>query len=133
MTDIASLDHSWGDDLETLGYVLVYLLKGSLPWGGTTLALGEDDPRGLGRATVIGKMKEAMTPEEICAGLPREFATFLEYARSLKFGAKPNYAYLRRLFRRLFSRKGFRYDHVYDWTEKRFREMQEEMQEQHYD
>lgn len=45
-----------------------------------------------------------------------EFATYLNYCRSLRFEDKPDYAYLRRLFRDLFYREGFHPDFVYDWT-----------------
>ena len=52
-----------------------------------------------------------------CAALcPEEFATYLNYVRSLRFEDKPDYTYLRKLFRDLFVREGFVHDHIYDWT-----------------
>lgn len=65
-----------------------------------------------------------MPVEDLCGDLPGEFASYLSYARSRKYNQKPDYAYLRRLFRRLFDRRGFKHDHVYDWTEKLFHELQ---------
>ncbi|KAM3553512.1 hypothetical protein ARSEF4850_006881 [Beauveria asiatica] len=59
----------------------------------------------------------------LCEGLLGEFATYATYTRSLGFKDRPDYAYLRRLFRNAFSARGFRYDNIYDWTEKRFREI----------
>jgi hypothetical protein len=53
-----------------------------------------------------------------------EFATYLNYCRSLRFEDKPDYAYLRRLFRDLFYRKGYTLDYVYDWTLKNKTEME---------
>jgi len=45
-----------------------------------------------------------------------EFATYLNYCRSLRFDDKPDYSYLRQLFRSLFHRQGFTYDYVFDWN-----------------
>jgi casein kinase I family protein HRR25 len=57
------------------------------------------------------------TPTEIlCRGFPNEFAIYLNYCRSLRFDDKPDYSYLRKLFRDLFVREGFQYDYVFDWS-----------------
>lgn len=53
-----------------------------------------------------------------------EFVAYIKYTRSLAFHDKPDYAHLRRRFRRLFKSRGFAYDNVYDWTENRCYEMQ---------
>ena len=45
-----------------------------------------------------------------------EFATYLNFCRSLKFEDKPDYAYLRQLFRNLFHKLGYTYDYVFDWN-----------------
>ena len=52
----------------------------------------------------------------LCKGFPSEFATYLNYCRSLRFDEKPDYAYCRKLFRDLFVREGYIYDYVFDWT-----------------
>lgn len=44
-----------------------------------------------------------------------EFATYLQYCRSLKFEEKPDYKYLGKLFRDLFYRMGYEYDYCWDW------------------
>ena len=49
-------------------------------------------------------------------GYPEELATYLNYVRALRFDDKPDYAYLRKLFRDIYAREGYEYDHVYDWT-----------------
>lgn len=49
-------------------------------------------------------------------GYPGEFATYLNYVRALRFDDKPDYGYLRKLFRDIYAREGYEYDHVYDWT-----------------
>lgn len=51
---------------------------------------------------------------------PAEFATYLNFCRSLRFDDKPDYSYLRQLFRNLFHRQGFSYDYVFDWNMLKF-------------
>jgi hypothetical protein len=42
----------------------------------------------------------------LCKGFPLEFVTYFQYCRSLRFDDKPDYSYLRKLFRDLFAREG---------------------------
>merc|ERR1712083_258179 len=61
--------------------------------------------------------KKMSTPVEIlCKHFPTEFATYLNYCRALRFDDKPDYSYLRRLFRDLFFRQGYAADYRFDWT-----------------
>jgi len=56
------------------------------------------------------------TPVEIlCKGLPIEFSTYLNYCRSLRFEDKPDYLYLRKMFKELFYRENYEWDYIYDW------------------
>ena len=55
------------------------------------------------------------------SGFPNEFMTYLNYCRSLRFDDKPDYSYLRKLFRDLFIREAYIYDYVFDWTIVKFR------------
>merc|ERR1712026_174715 len=57
-----------------------------------------------------------MGVEILCKHFPTEFATYLNYCRALRFDDKPDYAYLRRLFRDLFFRQGYAADYRFDWT-----------------
>jgi len=98
------------DDLESLGYMLLYFLRGSLPWQGLTAT---DQTR---KEELILEEKRRINAEDLCEGLPQQFAVYFDYIRSLDFDKKPKYAYLRRIFRDIFVREGFDYDHVYDWT-----------------
>ncbi|KAI1191939.1 casein kinase I isoform delta [Nemania serpens] len=112
------LEQSWGDDLESLGYMFVYFARGSLPWSGLKAA-SEKELREL-----IMQKKISLSGEELCQDLlPIEFAKYIDYTRSLGFGDKPNYRYLRDLFRSRFRSEGFKYDNVFDWTIKRFHEL----------
>ena len=112
------IEQSWGDDLESLGYVLLYFARSSLPWKGLKAATEE------GKNDLTKQKKLSLPVTELCEGLPGEFATYVSYTRSLRFNDRPDYAYLRRLFRRAFSIRGFKYDNIFDWTEKRFYELQ---------
>ncbi|OAR00667.1 hypothetical protein LLEC1_07338 [Akanthomyces lecanii] len=111
-------EQSWGDDLESLGYVLLYFARGSLPWQGLKATTEEE------KNELIKQKKLDLSVTELCEGLPTEFATYIAYTRSLGFEDRPDYAYLRRLFRHAFSACGFEYDSIFDWTEKLFYETQ---------
>ena len=52
----------------------------------------------------------------VCPVFVDEFATYLTFCRSLRFEDKPDYSYLRQLFRNLFHRENFTYDYVFDWN-----------------
>jgi len=54
-------------------------------------------------------------PGVIEDNIPEEFVTYMDYCRNLKFDEKPDYSYLRRLFKDLFNRHGYEYDYVFDW------------------
>ncbi|KAH9012867.1 kinase-like protein [Lactarius pseudohatsudake] len=92
------------DDMESLAYILIYFLRGHLPWQG--LPHGSQD---------IVECKQRTTPRDLCDGLPVEFCTFLEYCRSLSFEKKPDYGYISSLFDSLSLREGFQHDSPFDW------------------
>jgi serine/threonine protein kinase len=88
------------DDMESLAYILIYFLRGCLPWEGSP---------------DMAESKQQTTPHNLCHGLPTEFCTFLEYCRSLAFEKKPDYGYLGDLFNNLSLRNGFQNDAAFDW------------------
>lgn len=104
------VEQSRRDDLESLGYVLMYFCRGSLPWQGLKAVTKKQ------KYDRIMERKMTTSPEMLCRGFPPEFSLYLNYTRSLRFDDKPDYVYLRRLFRDLFVRDGFQYDYVFDWT-----------------
>ncbi|KAK9473127.1 kinase-like protein [Dipodascopsis tothii] len=104
------VEQSRRDDLESLGYVLMYFCRGSLPWQGLKAATKKQ------KYDRIMEKKMTTTAEVLCRGFPAEFSLYLNYARSLRFDDRPDYTYLRKLFRDLFVRDGFQYDYVFDWT-----------------
>ena len=56
----------------------------------------------------ISEKKMATPTEVLCKGFPTEFVVYFQYVRSLRFDDKPDYSYLRKLFRDLFVREGER-------------------------
>jgi hypothetical protein len=62
------------------------------------------------------KEKKIMTKvEQLCEGLPEEFIHYCSYCRSLRFEDKPDYSYLRSIFKNLFKSQQYEYDYNYDW------------------
>ena len=99
--------------MESVGFMLIYFLKGQLPWQGM---------QGRSKEAKYDRIKEKKvrtTLEELTRGLPDEFYQFLNYCRSVKFEEKPNYHFCRELFRNLLVKKGFENDYQYDWILKK--------------
>uniref|UniRef100_A0A804QL44 non-specific serine/threonine protein kinase n=1 Tax=Zea mays TaxID=4577 RepID=A0A804QL44_MAIZE len=71
------------DDLESLAYTLIFLLRGRLPWQGY---------QGENKGFLVCKKKMATSPESLCGICPQPFRDFVEYVVNLKFGEEPNYA-----------------------------------------
>ncbi|XP_076906913.1 casein kinase 1-like protein 11 isoform X1 [Bidens hawaiensis] len=104
------VEQSRRDDLESLGYVLMYFLRGSLPWQGLKAGTKKQ------KYDRISEKKMLTSIEVLCKSYPSEFMSYFHYCRSLKFEDKPDYSYLKRLFRDLFIREGYQFDYVFDWT-----------------
>ena len=94
------IEQSRRDDLESIGYVLIYFLKGTLPWQGLKAKNAQKKYR------MILEKKQQVSIAHLCQGCPSQFAEFLSYTRSLKFDAKPDIPYLRKLFREMYHAQG---------------------------
>ncbi|KAF8083552.1 hypothetical protein N665_0766s0012 [Sinapis alba] len=89
-------EQSRRDDLESLGFVLMYFLKGSVFSLAYPIKLKAGNKKQ--KYERISEKKVATSIESSCQGYPSEFASYFHYCRSLRFDDKPDYAYLKRLF-----------------------------------
>ena len=106
-------EQSRRDDLEAIGYVLMYFLRGSLPWQGLHVHKGED------RYKKILNKKRSTSAEELCLGFPNEFVEYINYTRNLEFEADPDYKFLRGLLVSALEKQNTKYDFWYDWVTER--------------
>ena len=104
------IEQSRRDDMESLGYVLMYFNRTSLPWQGLKAATKKQ------KYEKISEKKLSTPIEVLCKGFPAEFAMYLNYCRGLRFEEAPDYMYLRQLFRILFRTLNHQYDYTFDWT-----------------
>ncbi len=105
------IEQSRRDDLECLGYSLIYLLKGELPWQGTKAGNLKE------KHNLVKEMKVNMKTEELCKDLPIEFSRYVRYCRGLKFEDRPDYAQLKTMFRNLFYQRHLEASFKFDWVE----------------
>ena len=108
------VEQSRRDDLESLGYMLVFLRNGSLPWNRLDL-------KGSRIKTKYYRyldLKRSITPENLCKNLPQEFATYVRYCRNLGFEEDPNYNNLRDLFKGLLIKMKEINDSNFTWNKK---------------
>jgi casein kinase 1 alpha len=96
--------------MESMGYVLMYFNRTSLPWQGLKAVLKKQ------KYEKICEKKMSTPVEVLCRGFPAEFAMYLNYCRGLRFEEAPDYMYLRQLFRILFRTLNHQYDYTFDWT-----------------
>ena len=105
------IEQSRRDDLESIGYILIYFIKGKLPWMG----LKTNDLKKRGEEVYTIKRNTSL--ETLCEGLPKEFMSYMKYCRLLQFKSEPDYTYLRNLFYNIFIQNNFKYDYKFDWIE----------------
>ncbi|CBY07277.1 unnamed protein product [Oikopleura dioica] len=98
------------DDMESLAYVIVYFLKGKLPWQNIQVQ-GK-----FNKLEAIHDKKKNTSFNDYLAGFPKEFAIFVDYCRNLPFKATPDYMFLRNLFRCLGQKWNIQYDLKFDWS-----------------
>lgn len=99
------------DDMESAGYVFIYLLKGVLPWQNMKARNVEEKYNKIKEKKIFTKV------EELCKKIPVEFADYMNYCRKMKFSDEPDYEYLRGLFKDLFKKENFEFDYKYDWVD----------------
>ncbi|KAG7665292.1 CK1b [[Candida] subhashii] len=104
-------EQSRRDDLESLGHVFMYFLRGSLPWQGLKA------PTNKQKYEKIGLKKQTTSINELCYGFPIQFAQYLTYVRNLKFDETPDYKYLYNLMDKALISIGETADGHYDWMD----------------
>lgn len=102
--------------MESLGYVLIYFLRGSLPWQGLKVDSNKH------KEELILRKKQSTSIDELRRGFPEEFQSYFKHVYSLGFDESPDHTRLRRLFSNLFHRQGYEHDNVFDWTVLKFLE-----------
>ena len=103
-------EQSRRDDLEAVGYVLMYFLRGSLPWQGLAGKNKEE------RYKRILKKKIDTSPYDLCVGFPEEFEKYIEYTRKMEYVEQPLYDNLRGYFLHILEKENEDFDFIYDWS-----------------
>lgn len=106
------IEQSRRDDLESLGFMLVYFLKGRLPWQGL-----KAETKGEKYAK-IKAVKNETSIFELCEDLPNEIYLFLIHVRNLSYDECPDYAYLESILESGLRSRGYEDDGIFDWNEK---------------
>ncbi|GEQ68720.1 hypothetical protein JCM33374_g2388 [Metschnikowia sp. JCM 33374] len=104
-------EQSRRDDLESLGHVFMYFLRGYLPWQGLKA------PTNKQKYEKIGIKKQTTSINELCYGFPIQFAQYLTYVRNLKFDEDPDYNYLLGLMDKALISIDEKADGHYDWMD----------------
>ena len=97
------------DDIESIGYVLMYFLLGVLPWQGLKIKKNED------QFEKIAEKKYTTPFEELTEGQPEEFLIFFKYIDKLNFEDQPNYIYLIGLFQTMIDKYCRECFYDFDW------------------
>lgn len=104
------------DDLESLGYILVYFMLGKLPWQDVKVDKAKKKKKEKKKEKEkISQIMISTSITSLCENLPEEFELYLNYCRGLKFQEKPDYDYLRSLFQRLAKDSCIPCDDVFEW------------------
>ena len=110
---LSGYEQSRRDDLESIAYIILYFLRGNLPWQGLKIIRKED------RYKKICEIKKECTSEKLCAGFPQELEIFLDYIKHLEFTEVPDYDYLKNLLKKIIGRNKIEIDFYYDWCKEK--------------
>lgn len=97
------------DDIEAFAYMIIYFLKGSLPWQGLKAKSTKE------KYEKIKEMKCKTSIVELCKNLPRQVSELLIYSRELKFKDKPDYSYIKKLIKSIADKENISLHDDYDW------------------
>ena len=82
---LKEMEQSRRDDLESTGYVLMYFLRGNLPWQGLKTKTKDN------KYQKILEKKKSTSSEELCKNFPIEFKQYIDYTKKLGYTENPNY------------------------------------------
>ncbi len=120
------IEQSRRDDLESVGYMLVYFYKGALPWQGLKLSDKAE------RNRRIYRKKRTTDITTITSGMPNAFHDYIQYCRLLRFSQNPDYEYLRGLFKSVLASGDEQNDFIFDWNivaqQKKLQQVQQQQQ-----
>ena len=107
---LQGLEQSRRDDLESVGYVLLYFLRGRLPWQGLVVKGREN------KYEKILNKKRDTDSEDLCQGFPKQYENYLDYCKNLGYEQEPDYAYLKSLFEDILKEEEMTLDYSFDWV-----------------
>ena len=110
---LSGYEQSRRDDLESIAYIIIYFLRGNLPWQGLKVNNKDD------RYKKICEKKRNTSSKKLCEGLPSEFETFVGYVRNLEFTEVPDYDYLRELLINILIKNNTCMDFFFDWNKEK--------------
>ena len=120
LNTMSGIEQSRRDDLESAGYVMIYLSKKFfLPWIATKIKSAKE------KYYYIIKLKKETSIEKLCENLPKAFCDYMKYVRKLKFEEDPNYNYLKGLFLDLLTSLEMKNDLRFSWISKKEKELTE--------
>lgn len=102
-------EQSRRDDLESLGFMLIYFFKGRLPWQGLKAETKAE------KYNKIKEVKANTTMYDLCQGLPNEIYLYMVHVRNLLYDQIPDYAFLESLFENGLRYRGLEDDGIFDW------------------
>lgn len=108
------------DDIEAIGYIMVYFLKGELPWQGLKAKNKKE------KYEKIKEKKLNTTLETLCENLPDDIQTWINYAKGLKFEERPDYGLLKNLIKKMADENEIKFDNEFDWIIKERLEKEKE-------
>ena len=111
---------SYRDDMESLGYILIYFCRGALPWSGLKAKTTKE------KYAKIANKKMEVSLKDLCKGYDQGYAQFIQVCRSVRAGDPVDYNKLRNILKGIAKRKNIQYDGIYDWCEPQFDEKGEE-------
>jgi len=97
------------DDLEAMGHMLIFFIRGNLPWSGLSV------PKGVDEFMQIRDIKKATKLSDLCKGLPKEFLDYIAYCRALSYRQRPDYTRLRLFMLRVLHAMGPVKDYDLQW------------------